>query len=169
MKILLIQLYTGTECELVYPIGLSYLSTALSAHTVRIFDQNLCESPFLETEKIISAFSPEVVGFSIKNIHIYSIKKGYFNSDKVLSLSIDAIKKASGRICIVTGGPGFYMFPFHFMQNEPRTNFGILLEGEETFPQLLENLDSPEKVKGVYWRNGGEIFLQAGLRLQILK
>ncbi|MBI5196652.1 MAG: radical SAM protein [Nitrospirae bacterium] len=158
MKVLLIQLYSGTECKPVYPIGLSYLSTALTSHEVRILDQNLCGGdPFLETEKLISVFSPEVIGISIRNIHIYSTEKGYFNPDKPLSLTIDAVKKISDNIIIAAGGPGFSMFPIHFMQNEPGINFGVFLEGEESFPELLKNLDSPEKVKGVYWKNKDEV------------
>jgi radical SAM superfamily enzyme YgiQ (UPF0313 family) len=163
LRILLIQLYSGKECKPIYPLGLSYLSSVLPKHDVAIFDQNLCDNdPFSETENIVSDFSPAVVGISIRNIHIYSNTTGFFNADTSLRLTIDAIKKVSDRICIIAGGPGFSMFPVRFMQNEPRINFGIFLEGEESFPQLLENLDCPEKVKAVYWRNKGEILFSDG-------
>lgn len=163
MKILLVQLYSGTECEFIYPIGLSYLATSSSKHDIKIFDQNLCvDDPFLETEKVISEFSPNVVGISIRNIHIYSKKKGFFNPERYLSMTIDSIKRVSDKIPIVAGGPGFSIFPRRIMQNEPRINFGIFLEGEKSFPHLLENLNSPEKVRGVFWRTNGDISFTDG-------
>ena len=50
MKILLIQLYDGGEVEPVFPLGVAYLAASLTAHEVRVFDQNVTDSdPFLET------------------------------------------------------------------------------------------------------------------------
>lgn len=158
MKILLIQLYNGGEVEAVYPIGLAYLSATLSAHDVRIIDQNICEiDPFSESEKILLDFSPDVVGISIRNIRLYSEKKGCSLFEDQLSKTIRAIKKIKEKTIIVAGGPAFSMFPLRFMKTEPDINFGIFLEGEESFPSLLENLESPEKVRGVFWRNGRNI------------
>ena len=158
MKILLIQLYNGGEVEPVYPLGLSYLSKVTSADDVRIFDQNLCKSdPFFETERMLLDFSPDIVGISIRNIRLHSeIQEGNLFQDQ-LSKTIRAIKRINKKTIIVAGGPAFSMFPFRFMKTEPEIDFAIFLEGEESFPSLLQNLESPEKVKGVFLRNGGKI------------
>ncbi|MBI5376225.1 MAG: radical SAM protein [Candidatus Schekmanbacteria bacterium] len=36
-------------------------------------------------------------------------------------------------------------------------DFGVFLEGEETFPELLSNFETPGNVKGVYYRDGTDI------------
>ena len=41
------------------------------------------------------------------------------------------------------------------MQTE--ADFGVFLEGEEIFPNLLQHLNHPEKVKGLYYRRGGKV------------
>lgn len=160
MKILLLQLYSGVESPAVYPLGLSYLYTALSAcdHDIKILDQNLCgDDPFSATEKILMDFMPDVVGISIRNIRVYSARKEFIDTNDAIKRSVDAVKKVSNKTVVIVGGPAFSMFPERFMRNEPRINFGVFLEGEESLPLLLKSLDCPEKVKGIFYRNKEEI------------
>lgn len=165
MRVLFIQLYSGDEVEPIYPLGLCYLATALPTHETKIFDQNMCNDPFSETEKILSDFSPDVVGISIRNIRLHSKKKGYSLFQDQLKRTIRIIKQTNDKIIIIAGGAAFSMFPIRFMKDEPEIDFGIFLEGEESFSSLLENLESPEKIKGIYWRNKDEILFTGGYPL----
>lgn len=162
MKILLIQQHSGNGCTPVYPMGLSYLSVVLQEHDIRIFDQNLCDNDvFSETKKIVSEYCPDVVGISMRNVHIF-MKKEFFDPEEAVRLTVNAIKKVSNKIRIIAGGPGFSIFPVRFMEKEPGIDFGIFLEGEKSFPQLMENLGSPEKVKGIFWRQNGNVLFTGG-------
>jgi anaerobic magnesium-protoporphyrin IX monomethyl ester cyclase len=58
---------------------------------------------------------------------------------------------------LVAGGAGFSLFAAEIMKQVPELDFGIYLEGEESFPELLHSLDHPETVKGVYYRRNGEV------------
>lgn len=93
MKILLVQLYNGKDIEPIYPLGLSYLSTALAAHDIIVFDQNICDNdPFGETGKILLEFSPDVVGLSMRNIRLYSRSTENYSFQNQLKATIRAEK-----------------------------------------------------------------------------
>ncbi|MBI5789566.1 MAG: cobalamin B12-binding domain-containing protein [Candidatus Schekmanbacteria bacterium] len=159
MKVLLIQLFSGKVNRIIYPLGLAYLSTALSGHDVKVLDQGVYDSyPSAETEKTLSDFQPDAVGISLRNIRTHFFKKkGYITYHENLRQTIEIIKKTNNKAVIVVGGAGFSMFSVQILRDEPEIDFGVFLEGEQSFPQLLENINSPEKVKGIFYRNNGEI------------
>jgi anaerobic magnesium-protoporphyrin IX monomethyl ester cyclase len=160
MKVLLIQIYSPKKTVAVYPIGLAYLSTALLEHDVRIFDQNLFPPDDLahETAQSLLNFNPEVVGISLRNIRLYDREEDkYLFSFHPLTTTLKTVRQINPSVFLVAGGPAFSLFPLHFMRHEPEIDFGIFLEGEESFPQLLRHIDTPEKVKGVFLRKGGEV------------
>jgi radical SAM superfamily enzyme YgiQ (UPF0313 family) len=139
-------------------MGLSYLSTVLGNHDIRIFDQNLCENDVLaETRKAVAEYDPDVAGISIRNVHIYSVREKFFDIEDALAMTVGVIKEISDNIRIIAGGPGFSLFPRRFMEKEPGIEFGVFLEGETSFPLLLDNLDSPERVRGIFYRQNGGI------------
>jgi putative variant cofactor biosynthesis B12-binding/radical SAM domain protein 1 len=159
MKVLLIQLYDYNVP--VYPIGLAYIATALGGHHVRVLDQNTCEGdPYDETGRVVRDFRPDVVGISIRNLHFLSPreKKWKFYYEQ-LTPTIKAIRKAHKEAIIVTGGAGFSMFPHEVMKNDPEIDYGVYCEGENSFRALIENLDAPHKVAGIFIRRGEEISL----------
>ncbi|MDL1967034.1 MAG: radical SAM protein [Deltaproteobacteria bacterium] len=101
---------------------------------------------------------PDVVGISIRNIHIYDkVLNELIFPLKYLVDTIKIIKKTKWNIPIIAGGAGFSMYPRQFMTEAPEIKYGIFLEGEEFFPQLLDNLDSPYNVKGIFIRDKNEI------------
>lgn len=51
------------------------------------------------------------------------------------------------------------------MEAHKEIDFGVFLEGEKTFSELVENMDIPEKVKGVSYRNDGQIHFTGKRRL----
>ena len=43
------------------------------------------------------------------------------------------------------------------MADEPRIDFGIFLEGEVSFSELLKNIETPENVRSLYYRKNGKV------------
>ena len=74
VRVLLIQSYLGRKGvadQLVYPIGLSCIATALenAGHTPWIVDLNVGEDdPFVRLRREITDFQPDFVGVSQRNI-----------------------------------------------------------------------------------------------------
>lgn len=155
MKVLLVQSYLGGSEPPIFPLGLSCISSSLYGHEVKVFDTNISENPFKDLEKIVKEFSPDVIGLSLRNIDSTNKREVVFYYD-YLKKKLDAITAASNAKIII-GGSGFSMFAKEIMENEPRIDFGIFLEGEVTFPKLLQNLDSPERVKSIFYRKDGKI------------
>lgn len=158
MNILLLQSYLGRkEMADIYPIGLTYLKTVLRDHNVIIYDSNIDEKPFPEgLIKAIKKTCPRIIGISLRNIDttIYADQFLYY---KTLKLTLRVIKKNFQDIKIVIGSTAFSMFAEEIMKRHSSIDFGIYLEAEESFPELLDNLQEPEKVPGVFFRRGDEV------------
>lgn len=163
MKVLLVQSYLGDNEPLVYPLGLACLKSTLIGYDVRTFDTNTSERPCDELKEIIEDFSPAVIGISLRNIDSTNKRKVIFYYSYLKDI-IGIIKKTSDAR-IVIGGSGFSMFAKEIMKDELRIDYGVFLEGENTFKELLDNIERPEKVKGVFYRSNGDV-LFTGPRMQ---
>lgn len=159
-RILLIQAYQGCEDPFgaVFPIGLSYLATVLSSagHQVQIFDANTHEDPYQALENRLTQQLPEVVGLGIRNIDSLdrrNIRYHYKTVDPTLHLVKQIVPKA----LIMAGGSGFSMFAEKIMQRNPIIDIGVFFEAEEIITELMENLESPENVAGIYFRKKGDL------------
>lgn len=156
MKTLLIQSYLGGREPLVFPLGLACIKSALTTgHDVRMFDTNTSEKPFEDLRWHLKSFVPDVVAISLRNIDSTNKRKVFFYY-KYLRNTIDTIKSYSGAK-IVIGGSGFSIYAKEIMEDEPRIDYGVYLEGENVFSSLLENLNTPEKVTSVYYRKNGRV------------
>jgi len=49
------------------------------------------------------------------------------------------------------------MYAEEIMKRHPEINFGVYLEGEESMPELLDNLDEPWVVRGLFYRRNGQV------------
>lgn len=160
MKILLVQQDLGQRAIKypLYPIGLSYLAAVLMDHEVRIFDPNYYDYPAsLDVlKKEVAGFQPDVVGISIRNVDTTQ-RKDLFVNFKTVKPTLDAVLKVKPDTKIVAGGTGFSIHARDIMSMLPEIGYGVYLEGEESFPELLSNLEMPEKVKGVFYRCNAEI------------
>lgn len=157
MRILLVQSFSGPMVNPVFPIGLSYIAGVLDKHEVEGFDPNV-EGDYINKlkEKIVE-FNPDLVGISIRNIWPFSDGKGegLYYKDAILPL-LRVIKSAAD-VPVVAGGSGFTTYAKEIMEDLEEIDCGVFRDGEETFPQLLENLSNPENVKGVYYRKDGHL------------
>lgn len=156
MKLLLVQSYLGGNEPPVYPLGLACISSVLPDHELRLFDPNVYERPFEDLKETIESFSPDVVGISIRNIDSTNKRQVVFYYEHFKKV-IYTIRTATAGAKIIVGGSGFSMFAKVIMKDEPRIDIGVFLEGETVMPALLDNIEEPWKVKGVFYRKGSEV------------
>lgn len=156
MKLLLVQSYLAKEEVMLYPLGLVCVASSLDKHEVRIFDLNLYEDPFAELEKHLVEYQPNIVGISLRNIDNQDrINTIYYYKDFVRT--IRKVKAVTPKVQLVAGGAGYSMFARKIMERNDELDFGVYLEGEQTFGELLDNLDNPGAVQGLYYRENGEV------------
>jgi len=155
MKVLLVQSYLGGNEPLVFPLGLACLAATLKEHRVEVFDANTAADPFHELRDRVKDFEPDVVGISIRNIDSTNKRKVVFYYP-YLEDTIAAVRSVSNAR-LVAGGSGFSMFAEQIMEDEPKLDFGIALEGEAVFAQFLDHLETPEQVPSLYYREDGRV------------
>ncbi|OHD66544.1 MAG: B12-binding domain-containing radical SAM protein [Spirochaetes bacterium RBG_13_51_14] len=127
MKVLLISANTVRTPYYVYPLGLDYVTAALSSrHIVRIADINIMKGmdPLIS---IINDFVPDVIGLSLRNIDNVDSHdtKSFIPIYRNL---VEAIRRHS-TAAIVLGGSGFTIFPKKLM-DILKADYGIIGEGE---------------------------------------
>ncbi len=157
MRVLLVQAFTALDMELVYPLGLSYLAAHLDDHVVDMFDVNLHrDEPFPALERKLRAFRPDVVGISLRNMKV-GMPHLHTDDFQPQQQTIQLIKRVLPGVRIVAGGTAFSLYSDVMMARLPEVDVGVWGEAERRFPALLENLDHPERVLGVYHRAGGHV------------
>lgn len=143
-----------TGLPVVYPLGLSYLAAALNKHNVLLFDPNLHKDHLFKLKVLIAEFKPDIIGIGLRVV-VPFLRKGTFFADTRAYLKY--IKSLSPHSLICIGGGGFSLFAKKNMEEMQDADFGIFLDGEESLPELLDNLDRPEAVKGIYFRRNGAV------------
>ncbi len=157
MNILLVQAYLGGTEPPVFPLGLSCLAANLRGHSIKVFDPNTSRNPYQDLTGIMREFKPDIVGISLRDIDSTNTRKVVFYY-RYFKEMLDLLKDGSAtRSKIIVGGSGFSMFARKIMHGEPRIDFGIYLEGEKTFAELIENLEESHKVRGVFYRKNGRV------------
>lgn len=159
MKVLLIQGYLGRRGRELpsFPLGLVYLLENLKNHECIVFDPNVVERPFVETQKIIQKTGPDVIGLASRNVDTTQ-SYDVFSYFEVFVSMLKFVRRVSPHAKIIVGGPGFSIFAREIMTKLQEIDYGVFLEGEYSFPKLLENLDHPEHVESIYFRRNGKIF-----------
>jgi anaerobic magnesium-protoporphyrin IX monomethyl ester cyclase len=154
----------GRHEKPIYPLGLAYLAATLGQHEVKAFDPNTSSDPYGELAHQLRQFEPDVVGIALRNIDStnYIDSFVYLNT---LQPTLDIIGKESPNAKKIIGGAGFSMYAAKIMKKFHSIDFGLLLEAEESFPALLEDLNHPEKIGGVYYRFNGEVVLSGPAQL----
>lgn len=157
MKVLLTQGYLhGTEIP-VYPLGLSCLGACLTKHEVKIYDPNVESSALGGLLECIQDYKPDVIGLSLRNIDSTNKRKVVFYYDMFRDM-VSAVSAVLPENCLtVIGGSGFSMFAEEIFKDLSQIHFGIYREGEMTFPLLLDNLEQPAKVPGLFYRDSETI------------
>lgn len=125
----------------------------LKAYAEPEFDVQLVEftikDPTMNIVTDLIQRNPNVIGFSC---YIWNIEETI--------KAIKMIKKIDSTIRIVVGGPEVTYDVHEWMSNIPEFDFIALGEGEETFKQLLQQIEGEKdftQVKGIAYREDGKI------------
>jgi len=137
-KVLLISANREHFPEPVFPLGISYIASALlqSGAHVRIFDAGL--HPFYNylLQQELIRFQPDVIGLSLRNIdnaaypHTRCCLQGYLKIVKRL--------RAVSSAPIILGGAAFSIFPEKLMEILG-ADAGVIGEGEALIDRYLEH------------------------------
>lgn len=120
------------------PIGLSLLAEVLrKTFHIRLFDGIADEGKDLARE--VAAFEPDYIGVSIRNIDDMVIGKLHYYVDQIFRDFILPLKNYA-KAPLILGGSGFSIFPGELMKRF-EADYGIIGEGEQSFPRLLEHLE----------------------------
>jgi radical SAM superfamily enzyme YgiQ (UPF0313 family) len=144
----------------IYPLELLYLATALAKkHTVQIFDPNMhpLSASSAKLVEAIDSFRPDIVGVSIKYFDTTNRLDPFIFYNTIAPM-VNQIKSISPKALIIVGGPAFSIFPKEIISDIDAIDYGAFLEGEVSLPMLLENLDRPECIPGIFYRQNGKIF-----------
>jgi anaerobic magnesium-protoporphyrin IX monomethyl ester cyclase len=160
-SILLIQQYLKNSSEIgpIFPLGLSYIATALKKEGIitTVIDLNLFNTPYLILKEVLSDTKPELIGISLRNIdNVDFFNFVYFYEE--LSKTLQKIREYSPKSVIIIGGSGFSIFAQKIMERHKEISFGVYLEGENTIIELLNNLNTPHLVKGLFYRSNGNVY-----------
>lgn len=151
MKVLLVQSNTstivGTVCP---PFGIMYVGAVAreNGHTVKIIDRNV---DYFSIKKMID-FKPDILGISAMTGP--TLKDGLLFSSKAKEIF-------GSNFPVVWGGVHPTLLP-ELTLNDPCVDYVIRGDGEFTFSELLNALNSGknlEEVKGIGFKKDGKIYL----------
>lgn len=140
----------------VFPLGAAHVQAALqrAGHEVMLVDWNTDQRPVAE---MASAFGPDLVGISLRNIDdaLIQKKQTFFDGLRGLCAEVRRCTQAP----IVLGGSGFSIFPEELLRLST-ADYGIQGEGEQPLLALLEALRNGAPlgaVSGLVRRDGNRI------------
>lgn len=127
------------------PLGALYICSALRerGHKVSFIDGTIAS--FEETIQRLRESKPDFLGLSIHTVFAdfaFQLARGF--------------KKINPKGRVIAGGPHVSILPKQTLQ-EKGIDFIVLGEGEQTLPELLSSINSPEKVKGIAFKKKGRI------------
>lgn len=128
--------------------SLAYLAGYMleAGYEVEIIDAFALGLTLSETAEMVKRASPQAIGFNL-------CTQNFLNS---LSW-INGLKEATG-VTTVVGGLQMSIYPREVLAH-PAIDYGVIGDGWETLPELLECLASrgdPAGVRGICYRDGGE-------------
>ena len=139
MKILLISVNREKMPYPVFPLGLAYLAGVLQEEGYRTEVLDLCfsQDPSIELRNTLQRLQPELIGLSLRNLDnlTYPTSVSYL---KEVEEVIEVCRQYSSAKLVI-GGSGYSLAPEELLQHFD-VDFGIVGEGEEIFPQLVNSL-----------------------------
>jgi len=165
-RIFLISANRCVTPEQIFPLGLSHLNTALrrAGHECRWWD---VLAPGEGLEAALTAFRPDFVGISIRNIDDVIIGRQETFYDEAMEMCA-TVRRLAG--CpVIVGGSGFSLFPRELLELS-RADFGMIGEGEHGLVLLiaaLEHRTSWEQIPGLVFRREGQVVVNQVARAEL--
>ena len=132
------------------PLGLLYLAAALKQHGHLVILRDCALEPEREVLEAVTAYRPEVVGFS-------SMKH---NWPSTMGL-IGQVRRALPRAKLVLGGPQATCWQEETLEECPELDFAVVGEGERCLVELCEALEQGgcgvEQIPGLIFRDGQRV------------
>lgn len=163
--VLINMLYKSFVLTDLYPISLSYIGSYVQENmnaNVEIIDMNIYEEPFKKLEEILRQNDKiDIIGISLRNFpstpnfsrRVSQLSASFLNFSKVCKIC----KLYHPNVLIVVGGPAFSLLATDIMEYERSIDIGVKSEGERTFLEILNNSDSFESIKGIWYRKDSKI------------
>ncbi|MAG77815.1 B12-binding domain-containing radical SAM protein [archaeon] len=136
----------GPSCE---PLGLAYIAAVIRekrSDEIKILDGIPFNLSLDDIKKEVEDYKPDVIGITFLTPMFVHVKK-----------LIEAVKEVS-EAKIVVGGPHLTIMPMDTLKDIPQVDFGVVGEGEETFPELCDAFEGKlelKDVKGIVYRDDG--------------
>lgn len=167
MRVLLVYDNPSRDLLPAPPIGLACVATAArrAGHQVVFLDLAGSRRPLEDLRSRLAASDPEVVGLSIRNIDNVVRQRPAWHLPGAARLAA-AVREASDAR-IVVGGPAASILGARILEHV-EADFAVVGEGEETFPRLLDALESrrpAREIPGVCARQGGCVVATPPARL----
>jgi radical SAM superfamily enzyme YgiQ (UPF0313 family) len=151
MRVLLISANTEQINMPVLPLGLAYVAAAVQSagHEMKMLNLMIHKSASdaqLAIKEAITAFHPEIIGISVRNIDDQNMDDPKFLLEPVKN--VVRICRQFSDATIVLGGAGYSIFPqatLDFLQ----ADVGIKGEGESAFLALLDRLRDKKGLSGI--------------------
>ncbi len=145
--------------DAVLPIGiLSVMAATPKQHEKLFWDLCFEPEPLETVARNLRESQPDLVAIGLRNLQ----NMDYTNITANLDAYREIIRtvRANSPAPIVLGGGGFSVMPQALME-DLGADYGIAGEGERAFPQLLDELETPEpaldRIDGLYYREDGHV------------
>jgi radical SAM superfamily enzyme YgiQ (UPF0313 family) len=160
-KLLLVSANRHTTPYPVYPLGLSYIKTYLTA-TVDGLDipmYDFINGSYDDYTRVLTEIQPDYIGISIRNIDDVNIYKqeSFITHYKQIITHTRKYSKAK----IIIGGSGFSIYP-KLLFETLNPDFGIYGEGEISLYHLLSAIEKKEDythIDGLLFWQDGQVFV----------
>lgn len=163
MNVFLVSANTETIEMPVLPLGLAHVVEVIreAGHHVNAIDLQEQEDMPPVLKKAITAFQPEVIGISVRNIDDQRMEAPVFLLDRVKD--VVTVCRSLSNAPIVLGGAGYSIFPQSALRYLG-ADMGIQGEGEKSFITLLERINEKADFSGIPGLYLPEKGLQGGVR-----
>jgi radical SAM superfamily enzyme YgiQ (UPF0313 family) len=153
MRVLLVKAFRKTRSTsgITPPLGIMYLASYLRKYgidNISIFDMRMSGSPYVEVQRRIEKFKPDIIGISALTVEYDS-----------LQTLAEMAKKINKKILVVAGGPHATAYTSELMSNQ-NIDIAVMNEGEETFIELCSKYDAGlnyRQIKGIAYRQNGNV------------
>ena len=149
MRVLLVNTNRYTYPDPVPPLGLATMASVIhrAGHEYRVLDLTFSEDISASVRESVADGWAELAGLSIRNIDNSAYPITYSPLSELEEI-VASFREVAPNLPLVFGGAGFSLIPEPFMKRFD-VDYGVVGEGEQVFPQMLEALACGRSVVGM--------------------